>query len=105
MSYEQQLKNHVSLAKRYSDSTDKLKCVREKFSNCDYFRDHSITIFCAGSLARMEIGVKSDLDLFVIAEEKQNPKSRLFEYTLFANLIQLNEELNFPAFSNDGEYL
>ena len=32
-------------------------------------------------------------------------QSRLCEYTLIAHLIQLNETLGFPPFSNDGEYL
>jgi len=53
----------------------------------------------------MEIGEKSDLDVFVTADESEALRSRLCEYTLFGQLINLNEELSLPPFSNDGEYL
>ena len=105
MSCEEELKKHVLLAGRREQSVKQLERVQKSFSACKYFRGLPITIFCAGSLARMEIGTKSDLDLFVTAEKASKLQGRLVEYTLFANLIQLNEDLGFLPFSNDGEYL
>jgi len=53
----------------------------------------------------LEVGTKSDLDLFVIAEKDDSLRSRLCEYQLFAQLIGINDRLKLPEFSNDGEYL
>ena len=53
----------------------------------------------------MEIGTRSDLDIFVTANTDTSLKSRLFQIGLFAELISTNEFLQFPAFSNDGEFL
>lgn len=62
-------------------------------------------MFCAGSLARKEIGKKSDLDVFVVADRGKNLESRLCEYKIYADLIRLNDDLGLPQFSNDGEFL
>ena len=55
----------------------------------------------------MESGAKSDLDLFVIAaaDGGSDLRKRLFQITLFSELMAINERLGFPPFSNDGEYL
>ena len=56
----------------------------------------------------MEIGAKSDLDLFVTADgviDSGSVGKRLFRVSLFSEMIRINERLRFPPFSNDGEYL
>ena len=104
MDFRKELKSHTGLAKRKKKSCKKLELVRKEFKKSGCFDDEKIMIFCAGSLARLEFGKKSDLDLFVTAEEVFQP-NRLEEYTLYSDLIRLNKKLNFPTFSNDGEYL
>ena len=95
---------HSKLRARREKSTALLLRVREAFAAKDFFNDLPISVFCAGSLARQEVGAKSDLDLFVTAEQNA-PQSRLFEYTLFAELIDINRACGFSEFSNDGHYL
>ena len=105
MKFLDMLNHHKDLSRRRKKSVSELHRVRDAFSKCTYFKDLKLTVYCAGSLARMEIGQKSDLDVFVTAEDQDSLKSRLAEYEIFAQLIHLNKELGFPPFSNDGEYL
>ena len=103
------LKHHPELAKRYAKSKKRLAEVRDAFVKCkvisDTIEEHPLAIFCAGSLARMEVGGTSDLDLFVTADKDDYLGRRLFKIVLFSKLIVINERLEFPPFSNDGEYL
>jgi len=100
------LENHQALSRRRERSQRELDRARTEFAACQYLQDLPLSVFCAGSLARAEIGEKSDLDIFVIADSSDRLQSRLCEYTLFAHLIRINNDvLGFPPFSNDGEYL
>lgn len=56
---------HSALAARRKKSRERLADVRAAFKKCDTIKDSRLAIFCAGSLARMEAGARSDLDLFV----------------------------------------
>ena len=99
------LQSHPGLASRRAESRARLADVRDAFKDCDTIRNRSLAVFCAGSLARMEAGAKSDLDLFVTTDEDGKPLGRLFEIELFSELMAINRKLEFPDFSNDGEYL
>ena len=99
------LQGHPALAQRREQSKARLDEVRHAVKKCGIIRDQPLAIFCAGSLARMEAGAKSDLDLFVIADEADDLHKRLFQIRLFSELMEINERLVFPPFSNDGEYL
>ena len=81
--------------------------MRAALSESDIVRSNPLAIFCAGSLARMESGTKSDLDLFVTAEGGYSGElhKRLFQITLFSELMAINGRLDYPPFSNDGEHL
>lgn len=105
MTYRAILNSHPALSKRRNNSLQKLDLVKNKIQDEQFINNPALTVFCAGSLARLETGEKSDLDLFVTADGNGELHSRLFEFTLFAHLIRINSELDFPAFSNDGEYL
>ena len=99
------LHNHAALTERNRRSGARLDQVRETLKGSEIVRDKPLAIFCAGSLARMEAGVKSDLDLFVIAEANGELHKPLSQIPLLSELIAINKELDFPPFSNDGEYL
>ena len=99
------LQSHAALAERRRQSRTRLDHVRDALNASDVIRNQPLAIFCAGSLARMESGTKSDLDLFVTAEGDGEPRKRLFQITLFSELMAINKQLDFPPFSNDGEYL
>ena len=101
------LRSHPALAERNQRSRKQLDRVRAALAKCDIVREHRLAIFCAGSLGRMDVGAKSDLDLFVVADgnDGDDLRKRLFEITLFSELMEINKQLDFPPFSNDGEYL
>ena len=99
------LQSHPGLAARRAESRARLANVRAAFQRLDIIKDRRLAIFCAGSLARMEAGAKSDLDLFVTENEDGGPFGHLFEIELFSKLMAINRKLRFPDFSNDGEYL
>ncbi|MGE0044077.1 MAG: nucleotidyltransferase domain-containing protein [Vicinamibacterales bacterium] len=99
------LAKHESLARRRSESAKQVERVSAALATTTLASSMPISIFCAGSLARQEAGEHSDLDIFVVSEEARSHTSRLREYTLFAELIQLNSSLGFPEFSNDGQFL
>lgn len=66
-----------------------------------------LCVFATGSYARNEASAHSDIDLFFVhrGTEKEAKVSRLSELRLFARIIDQGEELDFPTFSNDGEFL
>jgi predicted nucleotidyltransferase len=66
-----------------------------------------LTIFGAGSYARLEASEHSDIDMFFLdaapQRELQEPKTSRIR--LFAKIIDIVKEMDFPKFSNDGEFL
>lgn len=103
---ENLLRSHPSLRDRREASERQIRKATELFAQSTFLADLPLAIFCAGSLARREVGAKSDLDVFVTADDGVTKlRSKLSEYTLFAELIGLNKRLGLPEFSNDGQYL
>jgi predicted nucleotidyltransferase len=100
-----ELTKHPALNGRRSRSAESLQRVRQRFGNSEFLSGLPLAVFCAGSLARQEVGKKSDLDIFVTADSDRRLQSRLGEYSVIAELIHLNRELGFDEFSNDGQYL
>src|SRR5687768_8899226 len=96
---------HAGLTARRRRSSEQVHLVAQAFQASTFLEGLPISVFCAGSLARQEIGLHSDLDVFVTADEDDRLTKRLVEYTLFAEVIQINKDLHLPEFSNDGKYL
>jgi predicted nucleotidyltransferase len=68
----------------------------------------NLTIFSAGSFARLEGGEYSDIDIFFLTSTPRkgfkNPNTTRIR--LFGKVIEIVvDKLGFPKFSNDGEYL
>ena len=99
------LAGHPALAKRFARSEEQLEKIRRAFSSSKFLADLPVAVFCAGSVARRELGTKSDMDVFVMADAEIGRPSRLREFTLFAEVIDVNKSLDLPPFSNDGQYL
>jgi hypothetical protein len=104
------LLGHTQLQSRMSFSHQQLGRVREALSNRQACCRPELCIYAAGSLARLETGRASDMDLFFIAHRsdrdgKQRSISHLDEVRAFADLIALNEALGLQQFSGDGQYL
>lgn len=66
-----------------------------------------LAVFCAGSYARLEGSEYSDIDLFFVygTHELERKDKRTREIRLFSSLIHATEEMGFPPFSNDADYL
>jgi predicted nucleotidyltransferase len=66
-----------------------------------------LTIFCAGSYARLEASEYSDIDMFFLrpGKEKITTDLNTRSLRLWGSLIHLVQEMGFPQFSNDCEYL
>jgi len=66
-----------------------------------------MTIYCAGSFGRREASSHSDIDLFFVSSLERKKHSGLNVPTLrmFADIVSVGDKLNFPEFSNDGEFL
>lgn len=103
MTFQSILHDFTSLQKRVGGTAEKLGRIREKFdTDAQDIVKRRVTVFCAGSIARQDSGNKSDLDLFVIADEAFN---QLDELNFLARLISINKDLGYPEFSNNGEFL
>lgn len=102
---------HAAIQERMQQSRSKLGEIRTRASKYDSLNNTRLCIFAAGSLGRLESGMNSDFDVFMLAhdparrEKDLNSVTRLEEYEVFSSLIQINQELNFPRFSGDGRFL
>nr|VFK19463.1 MAG: Nucleotidyltransferase domain-containing protein [Candidatus Kentron sp. LFY] len=106
MGYSEILKGTDSFRKRNEDALRKIDKIREEFEkNIDITRYGNISVFCAGSLGRGDIGEYSDLDIFILSEEKGCNVKRIDTLELLATAIDINKRLEYPEFSNDGKYL
>jgi predicted nucleotidyltransferase len=96
----------LSTRQRYSRR--RLRELSDGFNKIRELKDiPKLTIFGAGSYARLEASEHSDIDMFFLTSA---PSDRLKEpntsrIKLFGKVISLVDDLQFPKFSNDGEYL
>lgn len=68
---------------------------------------HGLTIFSAGSYARLEASEYSDIDMFFLYDGRRTDRHepRTEDLRLFGALIEMVEQMGFPKFSNDCQYL
>lgn len=66
-----------------------------------------LCVYATGSYARFEASEHSDLDVFFVhfGDEDSLKETRINQIRLFAAVIACAENMKFPAFSNDGEFL
>ena len=106
MNFVEIFKNHKELQKRQAFSTEQLKKITTEFNASPDLRQYkSISVYCGGSLGRGEAGTNSDLDLFILSNNKKSAESRLDILRLLSEATRINSKLGFPEFSNDGQYL
>lgn len=107
--FSQKLADHKKLSLRINFSRKFVKEIQTKANQTLKEEWGNVAIFAAGSLGRFEAGRESDLDVFVLAKNRdqtrQNPISHLDEIRLFSKLIEINSALGLPEFSGDGRYL
>jgi predicted nucleotidyltransferase len=91
-----------------ANSAERLGQLRHQLESTKELQDlEKLTVFVAGSYARNEASIHSDIDLFFVYDgllaNTQNPNIRSLR--AFARVIEIADDLQFPAFSNDGEFL
>lgn len=99
---------HKVFIEREKLSCTRLDQVRVKFSKLKELEHmDDLTIFAAGSYARHEASEYSDIDMFFLCGQDRGTQvdPRTKELRLFGKMIDVVEELNFPKFSNDCQYL
>lgn len=97
-----------SLSSRHKYAKKRLDEFRSKITTIKVLDNlPDLCIYVTGSFGRLEASKYSDLDLFFIDKgaSKDKPISWINKTLLDAELIRAVEELGFPEFSNDGEYL
>lgn len=89
-------------------SRTKLDVVRthlEKAQHVSYF--DQMCIFTAGSYGRLEASTYSDVDLFFMIDGKRDEidEFNIPQIRMLSDVIRIGDDLAFPKFSNDGEFL
>jgi hypothetical protein len=96
------------VAERANYSTIRLKELRKRIGALPEVANFAdLTIFGAGSFARLEASEFSDIDLFFLSAGKKDDliEPRTKGFRLFGKIIDVIDALGFPKFSNDCEYL
>jgi hypothetical protein len=86
--------------------------LRVALSESNHLADGKACVYATGSYGRCEASRYSDLDIFIVAKNEDDPQgrkvsqlSRLDEICIKANLIKVTQRMGFPPFSKDGHYL
>lgn len=95
------------LTERAQESAARLELLRKSVAEkAGDVAPQDLAIFCAGSYARLEASEHSDIDMFfVYGPEASRSGKKVAEIQLFSRLIEIAEDMAFPEFSNDGQYL
>jgi len=66
----------------------------------------TLTIFGAGSYARLEASEYSDIDMFFLStgDREDVAEPRTNSLRLFGKVIEIADAMSFPKFSNDSQY-
>ena len=106
MKCSDQLSRHEPLKRRREDADDKFDRVHDMLrERKDLFQDREVAAYLAGSLGRGDAGKLSDLDLFLITTRPDSERKWLEDLEILSFVVQMNENLGYGPFSNDGEYL
>lgn len=94
---------------RAAHSEGKISSLRANFDRADEIRAFpNLSIYCAGSYARLEASDYSDIDLFFIStEDREYYKDgyHIPALQVMSRVVTIGYNLGFPKFSNDGQYL
>ena len=100
--------NHSLADERAQYSRARLATLRDRISTAmNDVHLEGLTIFTAGSFARLEGSQQSDIDLWFTYHPSGRgiETRRVDEAKLFTDLKRIAHEMDFPDFSNDGLYL
>ena len=89
-------------------SRSRLSELRNRISKIPVIVDYTdLTIFSSGSYGRNEACSYSDIDMFFLCKEERKDLSEPHtqELRLFGKLVEIVDDMSFPKFSNDCQYL
>lgn len=93
------------LKNRRDSSRKRLDELRQRIATIDELKKApNLSIYVTGSYGRLEASTASDLDLFFIKTDNA-PIGRITKTLIDAELIKIAREMEFPPFSNEGQYL
>lgn len=96
------------VSKKKLNSTQRLTQLSQSLCNSSELAQlPSLAIFAAGSYARKEASIHSDIDLFFIYDGQISnvPNPNLKAMRAFSKIIEVADSMRFPTLSNDGEFL
>lgn len=106
MKFSKIVDNSYPFQQRNKSANEQVEKIRAEFSEqLDKEKYSHITIYCGGSLGRGDVGKKSDLDLFILSKNKGGQESRIDVLKLLTKIIIINDKLEYPEFSNDGQFI
>lgn len=98
-----------SISKQRSEySSKRLKDLKTRLNDLDELKDFpKLTVFGAGSYARLEASEFSDIDMFFLSAAKKGEdlERRKNSFRMFGKVIDTIDAMEFPEFSNDCEFL
>lgn len=95
-------------AQRAAYSRKRLTKLSKRLADLKELKEYTgLTIFGAGSFARLEASQYSDIDMFFLTGEQADEVSEPHTKSLriFGRVIEIVDGMGFPKFSNDCEYL
>ena len=106
MGQSNKTKNIIDLREKYSRL--RISELEKELSNIKELANFDgLTIFGAGSYGRLEASEYSDIDMFFLCNNSREyiTEPNISKILLFAKIINIVDDLGFPKFSNDGEFL
>ncbi len=101
------------LSDRRTNTSNRINKLQAELAESEKRCQGKACVYATGSYGRGEASEYSDLDLFIVGQSSEDPKThskkrllgRLDEILLKADLIEATRELRIQDFSGDGEYL
>ena len=102
-----------TLEDRGKFSSEKIDALRKNLSESDTFTalEEKLTCYVVGSIGRLEASEQSDLDIFFVYNNPDDPQKEEVNPTniqrirLLSDFIKINDDLGFEEPSRDGEFL
>ena len=93
---------------RSTYASSKLETFAAELSKAKHIESFpKLSIYTAGSYGRLEASKHSDIDLFFVVARPRNSLAevRVPEIRLLSEIVDIGFRMNFPKFSNDGQFL
>jgi len=95
----------MRLEKNKIYSETRLEVLRGLFAKIEELQNNKLCVYTTGSYGRLEASENSDVDLFFIDSDNENPTTGIDKTLINAEIIKICRNMGFPEFSKDGMYL